>query len=101
MEEEYWVNEGYERMVRKFERPEKEVEIPASRFSEMRKDVGLGKYEKKDMEEELKGIEDDEDMREEQIERMQDRKEDELLDDVLKTKQTEDNSDGRYKEITG
>ncbi len=47
MEKEFWVKEGYERKIKKFERPEKMLKISRDRFEKLREKADIKKKEKK------------------------------------------------------
>ncbi|RKY42102.1 MAG: hypothetical protein DRP85_04015 [Candidatus Makaraimicrobium thalassicum] len=94
MEDEYWVERGFERRVEKFERPGRMEKISEARLSAMEKEFDLDKDREAARKKKKTGFDKSGSMREEQMERIQDRKDDERLDS-LREKQ-EDSGGGQH-----
>lgn len=80
MDEEYWIERGFERKVKKFESPGELLKISDERLAEMEAEFGLDTGRKKSRENKFKGFGKNNTMREEQMESILERKDDARLD---------------------
>ncbi len=73
-EEEVWVEEGYQRRIKRYTRPGKMKQVSESRIVSMKKEFGLVSESVPEISEKLKTIDREDDLREEQMERIQERR---------------------------
>lgn len=80
MEQEFLIDEGFVRIIRRGESPEKAEKIPADKFAAMLKEAGINDVTFTEIEKKLKAMAEDQQKREEQMRRLQEKKEEERLD---------------------
>jgi hypothetical protein len=104
MEQEFRIEEGFVRVIRRGENPEKAEKIPADKFAGMLKDAGISDVTFTEIEKKLRIATEGQKRREEQMKRLQEKKEEERLDKLTDRKDDERRSnsgDGDRESLTG
>jgi len=94
MEQEFLIEEGFVRVIKRGQNPEKAERIPADRFAAMLKEAGVSGGTFNEIEKKLKAASEGQKKREEQMKRLQEKKEEERLDKLRDEKEGKKRSGG-------